>query len=51
LPPARLKEYPTRVKQESGTELTPVIAIDLEKGSKGAMKEMFSVMRTYSVPN
>jgi diacylglycerol kinase family enzyme len=31
-----------------GFGLTPVMAIDLEKGSKGAIKEMFSVMRTFS---
>lgn len=31
-----------------GFGLTPVMAIDLEKGSKGALKEMFSVMRTFS---
>lgn len=31
-----------------GFGLTPVVAIDLEKGSKGALKEMVSVMRTFS---
>ncbi len=31
-----------------GFGLTPVMAIDLEKGSKGAIKEMFSVVRTFS---
>ena len=31
-----------------GFGLTPVVAIDLEKGSKGALKEMFSVVRTFS---
>ncbi|WP_240721586.1 hypothetical protein [Pseudarthrobacter sp. NamE5] len=31
-----------------GFGLTPVMAIDLEKGSKGALKEMFSVMRAFS---
>ncbi|MDT0193834.1 diacylglycerol kinase family protein [Arthrobacter sp. AB6] len=31
-----------------GFGLTPVMAIDLEKGSKGALKELFSVMRTFS---
>jgi diacylglycerol kinase family enzyme len=31
-----------------GFGLTPVVAIDLEKGSKGAFKEMFSVVRTFS---
>ncbi len=31
-----------------GFGLTPVMAIDLEKGSKGALKEMISVMRTFS---
>ncbi len=31
-----------------GFGLTPIVAIDLEKGSKGAMKEMFSVVRTFS---
>lgn len=31
-----------------GFGLTPVMAIDLEKGSKGALKEMLSVMRTFS---
>jgi len=31
-----------------GFGLTPVMAIDLEKGSKGAMKEMVSVVRTFA---
>ncbi len=31
-----------------GFGLTPVVAIDLEEGSKGAAKEMFSVVRTFS---
>jgi diacylglycerol kinase family enzyme len=31
-----------------GFGLSPVVAIDLEKGSKGALKEMFSVVRTFS---
>lgn len=31
-----------------GFGLTPVVAIDLEKGSKGALTEMFTVMRTFS---
>ncbi|MHA7284293.1 diacylglycerol/lipid kinase family protein [Arthrobacter sp. TMS2-4] len=31
-----------------GFGLTPVVAIDLEKGGKGAVKEMFSVVRTFS---
>jgi diacylglycerol kinase (ATP) len=31
-----------------GFGLTPVMAIDLEKGSKGAWKEMISVIRTFS---
>ncbi len=31
-----------------GFGLTPIMAIDLEKGSKGAIKEMFSVARTFS---
>jgi diacylglycerol kinase (ATP) len=31
-----------------GFGLTPVVAIDLEKGSKGAFKEMISVVRTFS---
>jgi diacylglycerol kinase family enzyme len=31
-----------------GFGLTPIMAIDLEKGSKGALKEMFSVIRTFS---
>lgn len=31
-----------------GFGLTPVMAIDIEKGSKGALKEMFSVIRTFS---
>lgn len=31
-----------------GFGLTPVMAIDLEKGSKGALKEMISVVRTFS---
>jgi diacylglycerol kinase (ATP) len=31
-----------------GFGLTPVVAIDLEKGSKGALKEMFAVVRTFS---
>jgi diacylglycerol kinase (ATP) len=30
-----------------GFGLTPIMAIDLEKGSKGAIKEMFSVARTF----
>lgn len=30
-----------------GFGLTPIMAIDLEKGSKGAIKEMFSVVRTF----
>ena len=31
-----------------GFGLTPVMAIDIEKGSKGAIKEMFSVVRTFA---
>ncbi|MFH5878286.1 diacylglycerol/lipid kinase family protein [Arthrobacter sp. NA-172] len=31
-----------------GFGLTPVMAMDLEKGSKGALKEIASVMRTFS---
>ncbi|MEW1822634.1 diacylglycerol kinase family protein [Arthrobacter sp. NPDC080031] len=31
-----------------GFGLTPVVAIDLEKGGKGALKEMVSVIRTFS---
>ena len=31
-----------------GFGLTPIVAIDLEKGSKGAFKEMFSVVRTFA---
>jgi diacylglycerol kinase family enzyme len=31
-----------------GFGLTPVVAIDLEKGSKGALKEMVAVTRTFS---
>ena len=31
-----------------GFGLTPVMAIDIEKGSKGAIKEMFSVIRTFA---
>ena len=31
-----------------GVGLTPIVAIDLEKGSKGALKELVSVMRTFS---
>lgn len=31
-----------------GFGLTPVVAMDLEKGGKGALKEMVSVMRTFS---
>jgi diacylglycerol kinase (ATP) len=31
-----------------GFGLTPVMAIDLEKGSKGALKEMVSVIKTFS---
>ncbi|MBG0741075.1 diacylglycerol kinase [Paeniglutamicibacter antarcticus] len=31
-----------------GFGLTPVMAIDLEKGSKGAVKEVFSVARTFA---
>ena len=30
-----------------GFGLSPAVAIDLEKGSKGALKEMFSVVRTF----
>lgn len=30
-----------------GFGLTPIMAIDLEKGSKGAIKEMFSLVRTF----
>lgn len=31
-----------------GMGLTPVVAVDLEKGSKGSMKEIVSVMRTFA---
>ncbi|MHA7264161.1 diacylglycerol/lipid kinase family protein [Arthrobacter sp. TMN-37] len=31
-----------------GFGLTPVVAIDLEKGSKGALKEMVTVVRTFA---
>ncbi len=31
-----------------GFGLTPVVAIDLEKGNKGALKEMVSVVRTFT---
>lgn len=31
-----------------GFGLTPIVAIDLEKGSKGAFKEMFTVVRTFA---
>jgi diacylglycerol kinase (ATP) len=31
-----------------GLGLTPVVAIDLEKGSKGSLKEIVSVVRTFS---
>lgn len=31
-----------------GFGLTPVMAIDIEKGSKGATKEMFSVIGTFA---
>lgn len=31
-----------------GFGLSPVVAVDLEKGSKGALKEMFSVVRSFS---
>ncbi len=39
---------PTYAHSYIGFGLTPVMAIDLEKGSKGAIKEMFSVVRTFS---
>ena len=31
-----------------GFGLTPIVAIDLEKGGKGAFKEMFTVVRTFA---
>lgn len=31
-----------------GMGLTPVVAVDLEKGGKGSMKEMVSVVRTFA---
>ena len=31
-----------------GVGLTPVVAVDLEKGSKGSLREMFSVVRTFA---
>ncbi|TLM75335.1 diacylglycerol kinase family protein [Pseudarthrobacter sp. NamB4] len=43
--PGALAEY---AHSYIGFGLTPVMAIDLEKGSKGALKEMFSVIRTFS---
>lgn len=39
---------PVHAHSYIGFGLTPIMAIDLEKGSKGAMKEMFSVVRTFS---
>jgi diacylglycerol kinase (ATP) len=39
---------PVHAHSYIGFGLTPVMAIDLEKGSKGAIKEMFSVARTFS---
>ncbi|MHA7285375.1 diacylglycerol/lipid kinase family protein [Arthrobacter sp. MDT3-44] len=38
---------PVHAHSYIGFGLTPVMAIDLEKGSKGALKEMFSVARTF----
>ncbi|MDN4610786.1 diacylglycerol/lipid kinase family protein [Arthrobacter burdickii] len=38
---------PVHAHSYIGFGLTPVMAIDLEKGSKGAIKEMFSVARTF----
>jgi diacylglycerol kinase family enzyme len=43
--PDALSEY---AHSYVGFGLTPVMAIDLEKGSKGALKEMVSVVRTFS---
>ena len=40
--------HPVYAHSYIGFGLTPVMAIDLEKGSKGAIKEMFSVVRTFS---
>lgn len=31
-----------------GVGLTPVVAVDLEKGSKGSLREMYSVVRTFA---
>ena len=39
---------PVHAHSYIGFGLTPIMAIDLEKGSKGAIKEMFSVVRTFS---
>jgi diacylglycerol kinase (ATP) len=39
---------PVHAHSYIGFGLTPVVAIDLEKGSKGSVKEMFSVIRTFS---
>jgi diacylglycerol kinase (ATP) len=37
-----------RIHSYIGFGLTPVMAIDIEKGSKGAIKEMFTVIRTFA---
>ena len=43
------KEAPaTYAHSYIGFGLTPVMAIDIEKGSKGALKEMFSAIRTFA---
>ncbi|TDK28209.1 diacylglycerol kinase [Arthrobacter crusticola] len=44
----RVDTAPVYAHSYIGFGLTPVMAIDLEKGSKGALKEMFSVVRTFS---
>lgn len=44
---ARPAAAPVHAHSYIGFGLTPIMAIDLEKGSKGAMKEMFSVARTF----
>jgi diacylglycerol kinase (ATP) len=44
---ARPDAEPIYAHSYIGFGLTPIMAIDLEKGSKGAIKEMFSVVRTF----
>lgn len=45
---SRPEDEPIFAHSYIGFGLTPIMAIDLEKGSKGALKEMFSVVRTFS---